>query len=165
MRKKIKAAPKLAANTNKLLPLISRLANPQIAPLPPNTNINRATPKLAPELIPNTEGPASGFRNKVCICNPPTDKPAPTRIAVMALGSRIFWMMFRSTLGADSDPHKEAQTSPKAIWTEPNKRSRIKKIKSKINKARIRPHFGPNPGQVLESVLLIWTAKERKMRL
>ena len=41
-------------------------------------------------LNPNTEGPASGLRNRVCICKPPSDKAAPAIMAVNALGIRIF---------------------------------------------------------------------------
>src|SRR5690554_7372515 len=37
----------------------------------------KATSKEAPELIPNTYGPASGFWNKVCIKSPDIDKAAP----------------------------------------------------------------------------------------
>ena len=43
---------------------------------------------LAPELIPNTEGPANGLRKTVCICNPLTAKPAPATSAVKACGKR-----------------------------------------------------------------------------
>ena len=50
-------------------------------------NITKATPKLEPELSPKTYGPASGFRNSVCINKPLMDSPIPTRIAVIALGS------------------------------------------------------------------------------
>ena len=47
-----------------------------------------ATPKLDPELNPNTSGPANGFRNKVCISKPLIDNPIPETIAVIALGNR-----------------------------------------------------------------------------
>ncbi len=47
-----------------------------------------ATPKLAPELIPNTNGPARGFLKSVCMSNPLIDNPEPTIIAVTAFGSR-----------------------------------------------------------------------------
>lgn len=50
--------------------------------------INKAAPKLAPELMPNTNGPAKGFLNKVCINNPLKESPAPTKIAVKAFGNR-----------------------------------------------------------------------------
>ena len=59
--------------------------NPVIKPEP---NTKKATPRLAPLLIPRTKGPASGFRKRVCISSPDTDKPPPTNIAVMALGKR-----------------------------------------------------------------------------
>lgn len=50
--------------------------------------ISNATPKLAPELIPKTKGPAKGLRKRVCISKPLTDNPAPTKMAVMAFGTR-----------------------------------------------------------------------------
>ena len=49
--------------------------------------ITKATPKLAPELIPNTNGPANGLRNNVCINNPDIPNPEPTNTAVKAFGS------------------------------------------------------------------------------
>lgn len=52
--------------------------------------ITKATPRLAPELIPRTSGPAIGFLNTVCICRPLNDKATPTMIAVIALGNRNF---------------------------------------------------------------------------
>ena len=53
----------------------------------------KATPRLDPELSPNTYGPASGFLNKVCMSNPLMDKPIPTRTAVIAFGILKFRMM------------------------------------------------------------------------
>ena len=35
-------------------------------PMLPESSTTQATPKLAPELIPRTDGPASGLRNTVC---------------------------------------------------------------------------------------------------
>ncbi len=58
--------------------------------LPPNKElpkIKKATPKLAPEEIPRTKGPAKGFLNKVCIINPLILNPEPTKIAVIAFGN------------------------------------------------------------------------------
>jgi len=50
--------------------------------------IKNATPKLEPELNPKTKGPANGFLNSVCINNPETDKPIPTKMEVIAFGKR-----------------------------------------------------------------------------
>lgn len=83
--KRTKNEPKLA----EMLNIIFELEN--IKKLPPNIelpSIKIATPKLAPELIPKTYGPASGFLNKVCINNPLIAKPEPTNTAVIALGIR-----------------------------------------------------------------------------
>ena len=53
----------------------------------PDPKIIKATPKLAPDVIPNTKGPANGFLNKVCINNPEIPSPEPTKIDVTALGN------------------------------------------------------------------------------
>lgn len=50
--------------------------------------MSNATPRLAPEDIPNTKGPASGFLNNVCINKPLIANPDPTSIAVIAFGKR-----------------------------------------------------------------------------
>ena len=54
-----------------------------VPPTLPESRIIKATPRLAPELIPSSEGPANGFRNSVCICNPLIDSPAPATKAVI----------------------------------------------------------------------------------
>lgn len=62
----------------------------KVAKNPPNIEdprITKATPRLAPEVIPSTNGPAKGFLNKVCISNPEIPSPEPTNIAVIAFGN------------------------------------------------------------------------------
>ena len=80
-----KKLPKLAAITK--LHFVSK----NVARKPPKIllpNITKATPRLAPEVIPKTKGPANGFLNNVCINNPEMPKPDPTNMAVMAFGKR-----------------------------------------------------------------------------
>lgn len=82
--KSTKKLPKLAAIT------IVHLETKSVAKTPPkipDPKITKATPKLAPELIPRTNGPANGFLNSVCINNPEMPNPEPTRIAVIAFGN------------------------------------------------------------------------------
>ena len=67
-----------------------------VIPKRPAPIIKKATPKPAPELMPSIYGPASGFRNKVCINKPETDKEAPHRIAVKAFGILDSNMMISS---------------------------------------------------------------------
>ena len=77
-------APKLAEIVNKMLDCA------KIKKLPPNIDDPKtkiATPKVAPELIPKTYGPANGFLNKVCIKSPPIASPEPTIKAVIAFGN------------------------------------------------------------------------------
>ena len=52
-----------------------------------NPITTKATPRLAPELIPRTSGPASGFRKIVCICSPLTLRAIPANIAANAFGN------------------------------------------------------------------------------
>ncbi len=76
-------------------PIIAAPANEKLAIIPPKfTAVNDdmpksiiATPKLAPELIPRTYGPAKGLRKVVCICNPLTARAAPASMAVIDLGN------------------------------------------------------------------------------
>lgn len=83
--KSTKKLPKLAAITMLHFDISKDV---KIPPKKPDPKITKATPKLAPELIPRTNGPASGFLNKVCINNPEIPNPEPTKMAVKALGKR-----------------------------------------------------------------------------
>ena len=77
--------PRLAAITTLHFEM-KNVAN--APPKSPEPKITKATPKLAPELIPKTKGPANGFLNNVCINNPEIANPEPTKIAVNAFGNR-----------------------------------------------------------------------------
>ena len=81
---KTKKLPKLAAITKLHFEIKKVAKNPlkMEAPI-----ITKATPKLAPEVIPRTKGPANGFLNKVCMSNPEIPKPEPTKMAVKAFGN------------------------------------------------------------------------------
>ena len=110
-----KKAPKLAAIGNDQTEIVELNKNPK-AELP---KIRIATPKLAPEEIPKTKGPANGFLNKVCINKPEIDKPEPTKIAVMAFGNLKFKMIvFQLSLVA-FPPVIEFKISSNGIATEP----------------------------------------------
>jgi len=80
-----KKAPKLAA---RAIPILEKASAAKLPPKSENPKIKMATPKLAPELIPSTNGPARGFLNKVCINKPLMERPEPTRMAVSDLGKR-----------------------------------------------------------------------------
>ena len=72
------AAITIAISPNSaIVPLICK-------PATPPSNTNKATPKLAPALIPSTEGPAKGLLKVVCNNSPAILNPMPTEIAVMA---------------------------------------------------------------------------------
>src|SRR5690606_9393295 len=80
-----KKLPKLAAITILHLDIKNDADKPPKNPEPKMIN---ATPKLAPLLIPSTNGPAKGFLKSVCINKPETPKPEPTKMAVNAFGKR-----------------------------------------------------------------------------
>ena len=77
------------ANAAMLTPIVDHQVNDDAAaPVSaPVNNITTPTPKLAPLLIPNIDGSASGLRNNVCINNPATDNAAPANKAVIACGN------------------------------------------------------------------------------
>ncbi len=89
-------AATITAKRTRKAPKLEAKATPQLKPKLANMLmlrkevpiISNATPKLAPELIPKTKGPANGFLNNVCMSKPLTDRPAPTKTAVMAFGTR-----------------------------------------------------------------------------
>lgn len=84
---KTKKAPKLAAMAK---PQLENAMDSKEPPKKLDPKINKATPKLAPEEIPSTKGPANGFLKSVCINNPLIDNPEPTKMAVIAFGTRKF---------------------------------------------------------------------------
>ena len=111
-----KKAPRLAANARPKL----ENAIPAILPEKIETpKTNMATPKLAPELIPNTKGPANGFLNKVCINKPQIDKPEPTKTAVMALGILYCKMIYCQDSLAISFPVRVYKIDLRGISTDP----------------------------------------------
>ncbi len=85
----------ITANKTRNAPALDAKGNPQFKKaeklkIPPSKPVPRrktATPKLAPEEIPKTKGPARGFLNSVCINKPLTESPDPTKIAVIVLGN------------------------------------------------------------------------------
>lgn len=78
-----KVAP---ANAATLTPMFDHnpIVDSALLPKMPVSRIVIATPSPAPLLIPNIEGSAKGFLNKVCISNPETDSAAPANNAVTA---------------------------------------------------------------------------------
>lgn len=85
IKKVIKRLPAIADRTKKVFP-IKKTENKCKAP-PAKMLI--ATINDAPELIPNTKGPANGFLNIICKINPETASVQPATIAVMVFGKRI----------------------------------------------------------------------------
>ena len=83
-------AAKITADKTKKEPKLDAIAMDQLVDskkaIPPKKEepkISNATPKLAPEEIPKTKGPANGFLNNVCINKPLIDNPDPTKTAVL----------------------------------------------------------------------------------
>ena len=108
-----------------------------LKPIYPAPIINNATPKPAPELIPNRYGPASGFLKRVCIRRPETAKAAPANKAAKALGILASRMMILSERGI-SFPRKMSRNEFKGIFTEPIKMSINKRINRDTPNSRNR---------------------------
>ena len=128
---KTKKEPKLAAIGKDQLDIELVVKKP---PKILDPNINKATPKLAPEEIPNTKGPAKGFLNKVCINKPQIDNPEPTKIAVIAFGSLKFKMIVPQLSLEGIPPVKVLKMSLKGIETEPKLIFTKNKTTSKTDK-------------------------------
>lgn len=133
-------AAKITADKTKNEPKLDAIAIDQLeyvkmAKPPKNDDpkINKATPKLAPEEIPKTNGPANGFLNKVCINNPLIDKPEPTNIAVIAFGNLKFKTMVCQLSFTVSSPKRMAKISLNGIETEPRLIFKKNKITTKIS--------------------------------
>ena len=107
----MKAAIRMAAK-----PVSWRL--PMESP-PPKNSITRATPSPAPLLIPNTLGPARGFRNAVCNSRPLTASAAPQNIAVKACGRRDCRIINCHEAFCVSSPIRMRTTSLAGMDTDP----------------------------------------------
>ncbi len=128
---KTKKAPKLAAIGKDQLDIelvIKKL--PKIE----EPKIKIATPKLAPEDIPNTKGPANGFLNKVCINKPQIDNPEPTKTAVKAFGKRKLRIIVSQLSFVGKLPKRVLKISLKGIETEPKLIFKMKNTISKTDK-------------------------------
>jgi hypothetical protein len=117
----------ITADNTKKAPKLDAIGNDQLEvalvrkklPKRDEPKISKATPKLAPEEIPNTNGPANGFLNNVCINNPEIDSPDPTKIAVIAFGILKLNKII-SQLSLDVElPDKKLTISFNGIPTEP----------------------------------------------
>lgn len=117
----------ITANKTITLPKLAAIINPHFdvkneetaIPVKVLPNINKATPSVAPELMPNTNGPANGFLNKVCIINPETPSPLPTIIAVKAFGNRYSITICLHDSFSTEAPIKLLKVSNQGIKTEP----------------------------------------------
>ncbi len=128
---KTKKAPKLAAIGK------DQLETEFVRKKPPKSDdpkISKATPKLAPEEIPKTKGPANGFLNKVCINKPQTDKPEPTKIAVIAFGNLKCRIIVCQLSLAEISPIKVLIISLNGIETEPKLTFTKNKTTNKIDR-------------------------------
>lgn len=131
--------PKLAAKA------ILQLDNKKSVKIKLNKDVPKiktATPKLAPELIPNTKGPAKGFRNKVCINKPLIPNPDPTIIAVNDFGKRYSITIYSQEFVEVELENKMLAISFGGIETEPKEMfSNQKKSSKKTSKVKIASVF------------------------
>lgn len=126
-----KMAPKDAAVTTAQSPTAPVY---KFQPKAEPAKISMATPNPAPELIPSTKGPASGFLKNVCICKPLTESVIPAKIAVKAFGNRYSKRIISQDFRLNEFPKNLPTISPKGIWTEP-----IPRLMKNSRKQRAKP--------------------------
>lgn len=116
----IRCATNSTNNSTRAAPAMAEKATAEWAKMTPLPTANKqmATPRLAPELIPKTDGPASGFRKSVCTRRPLHANAAPLIAAVSAAGIRLFQMIL-CQLALALSANKVLNTSPGGICTEP----------------------------------------------
>jgi hypothetical protein len=103
---------------------------------PPKTDepkISNATPRLAPEEIPKTNGPANGFLKSVCMRSPQIERPEPTKIAVIALGNLKSNTIVCQLSLTSVFPISVVKISLKGMETEPRLMFNKKKVNSKTD--------------------------------
>jgi hypothetical protein len=121
MNTSIKADPNHADPAIPIADPIELAARPKMgAP-----RMKMATPRLAPELIPRTYGPARGFLKRVCISRPLNDKATPVATATTAF-TNLISLTILAVVGSTSPPTRALHTSDKGILTAPIATSRIK---------------------------------------
>ena len=118
--------PTVAAIVSASSPMYPSLLS-ATPPTLPESRMTSATPRLAPELMPSTEGPASGLRKTVCICRPLTANPAPATKAVSDWGTRDFHTMLRHTSDSSPVPKRICTIDCSGMATDPSTKLSTKK--------------------------------------
>ena len=85
--------------------------------VPAPASMTRATPRLAPELIPSMEGAASGLLNVVCSISPDAASAIPQSKAVTACGRRDSHTMKLQLAFSASPPVRICHTASAGIST------------------------------------------------
>ena len=124
----MESEPAIAAMVRAISPIKPSLLK-ATPPKLPERSTTKATPILAPELMPSTDGPAKGLRKTVCICKPLTESPAPATNAVSACGTRDFQIIFCQITDSFPVPQRIFHTARSGMETEPNTRFRKKNRK------------------------------------
>ena len=106
--------------------------------IPPPANMTKATPRLAPELIPKIDGSANGLLNTVCNIRP---EAAPQHQAVTHKGTRDSHTMNDQASFSTVPPVNAPQTAPAGMSTEPS--SRLAAANTKMTTTNIPPHTYP----------------------
>ena len=133
----IRSEPMIAERvivTSPITPSLLRATPPML----PESKTTQATPRLAPELIPSTDGPARGLRNTVCIRRPLTASPAPAIIAVRDCGNLDLRIILRHIKLSLSLPNRISIMLSTGMLTEPKRRFRMKNPTMEIPSITIR---------------------------
>ena len=127
--------------------------NTPVAMLPPPASITNATPRLAPELMPRMDGPASGLLNAVCSISPEAASAAPHSNAVTACGRRDSQIIKAQLFFSTSFPMRVFHTAPAGILIEPNQR--FAAINTRMRTDSAMPYIYPFAFVLIISSILI----------
>lgn len=107
--------------------------------VPAPASMTKATPKLAPELIPSMEGSAKGLLNVVCNISPDAASAIPQRRAVMACGRRDSQTMKLQLAFSTSLPVRICHTASAGMFTEPN--SKLAPVNARMRRSSMIPYL------------------------
>lgn len=109
--------------------------------VPAPASMTRATPRLAPELMPKMEGSARGLLKVVCNISPDEANAIPQSKAVTACGRRDSQTIKLQLAFSTSLPVRICHTASAGMFTEPN--NRLAPVNARMRRSSMIPYFVP----------------------
>ena len=109
--------------------------------VPAPASMTKATPRLAPELMPKMEGSARGLLKVVCNISPDEANAIPQSKAVTACGRRDSQTIKLQLAFSTSLPVRICHTTSAGMFTEPN--NRLAPVNARMRRSSMIPYFVP----------------------